>query len=61
MSDPPMDPLLAAIMAFVHNMCTVAMAETTGFANSRTANEDREKAMQDFKIAWEKNLQDGGP
>jgi hypothetical protein len=55
------DPVIKAIMVFVEGMCAVTMAETTGFYNARTAEEQRAEVRRVFIVEMNRATQDEGP
>lgn len=55
------DPVIAAILDLVDERCNVAIAEATGFYNSRTAEELKRESNAKFITEMNKATQDEGP
>lgn len=58
MSGVTEDPMLAAIMVFVEEMCRLAVCEATGFNPASVLGPEREAARKAFVREMEKLTQD---
>lgn len=55
------DPVITAILDLVDNRCNIAIAEATGFYNSRTAEQLKQEVNAKFITEMNKATQDAGP